>query len=345
MKTKILLFTLVVALSCEERASVEPVAQNAYSYLTFQKPADLVRFAQNRNPENGRSTQAPQPNFLSFNDVFRQAVLKLEQATSESEAYQILKEYQDVVVMKDSSIQSVIGHSNVYGDFINRDRIYRTQDVFHKVIDERFLVSTTSENYGDLLLVNSVSNLDKSKYTIVEYSTDEPAGDERGRTSSVCGQTYLVDYYHNPSGCRNDRKVFIGARATMINAGFSPMGFQVFVPWLRMEVWGERRLGTLCNWVNYETELSYRNVALRILSYQNTSNDPNFTVSQRVNYDFSLPDLTMCCYHSLLLANGPTGTEVVGENWGIGTYGFVNIRVEASSRGVGASNWASINCQ
>lgn len=344
------LLSLLIALSCSDDESlkvgslpVEDVGSSVTNMKKFDGYEDLNSFAANSNKTSvgGRRSSASDENFTSFYDIYYQAVEKISEVSSEEQALKLLDEYRDVLTVSDSSYVPTIGFANVYGYFINRDRVYQIGSTIVKVIDDTYVVSTDAKNYKVLLAINSINGIDEKEFKVTKYNTgvnvESSAG---GRTQARCGNVYLVDYYDNPSGCKNDRRVYIGTRASLVDYG-TVGGYQRIGPWLTIEIWGEIRNGW-CNWKPYGTDLSYRNIDIDILSYQNTSSDPIFTTSNRVNFAFNPADRTEYDSWKMVPYHNVTGTFIVGEN--AGDYGFTNVRIEATSRGVG-NNWAVINCQ
>lgn len=221
----------------------------------------------------------------------------------------------------------------------NRDRIYQTNDYLQKVIDDDFIVSAHKKNYNSLLKVNSITSLDPKVFKVTRYSNGG-SSTKGGRTAATCSSYYLVDYFVNQSGCKNDRRVYVKADAFLAITG-SVNGFQRLTPWVTSEVWGEIR-NIWCNWKTYQTELTLYNGSFTVLSYKNTSTDPVFTTSVRVPFSFAFPSYTSDTW-KITIFDGPTGTNIVGENVNP-PYVFTQIHIQATSRGVGG-NLAIIDCQ
>lgn len=349
MKTiKILIWLLaIITISCTEEKIASTngqtnVQEETYNLLNFNSAQEFLDYNIDNSKRAENHARLSSTSFISFDEVYLQALSELSLATDNNEEAKILQKYSDVIVLRDSTYTPII-EPKLYRDICNRDRIYQTGEFINKVVDSRSIVSTKKEFYNELLKINSITNLNSEKFNIIQYSQSANAV-TNGRTQSSCGNSYSVDYFQNYSGCSGDRRVVIEAKAYLAFVGFID-GFQVIYPWVSIEILGLKR-NSFCNWKRYTTILSSRNVSFACMSYQNISTDPVFTTSVRVPFTFSHADYTTTSDAiRLTVFNANTGTSIVGENpYKDGPYEFTQIRIEASSRGTD-NHWASINCQ
>ncbi|QLH32809.1 MAG: hypothetical protein HWD62_10625 [Cyclobacteriaceae bacterium] len=147
-----------------------------------------------------------------------------------------------------------------------------------------------------------------------------------------CGDQLQASYYNNPSGCKNDRTVSIRAYTSFTVAG------SFYTPNLISEAWGMKR-NWLCNWSHYETKLQTRdswiNVYMRIES----------SLGDGIYFVYDFPDYNGAndeYEHILFQGNMYAAIERLGGP--VPDIGLYRIHEEASSAGVGSSNWAIINC-
>ena len=336
---------MLLAFSCsEEKLKIAPQGTVDQNILNLTTDEDFFTYSSeidgNGNSKISGRKAEKKLGFTSFDDIYNQALKELSEAEDQDQEKSILNKYSDVVILLDSAYQPRIGVS-IYRKICNRNRIYQTGDIVHKVLDDQFMVSTDKGKLDELTKLNSVDNLDLKTFKLLRYSDGGYSG---GRTAGTCGNLWNIDYFENNSGCRDDRRVWAFAQAVFINTG-SINGFQRLLPWVNVNIHGQIR-NRLCNWNSYATVLSYRNVSFTVLSYQNTSSDPIFTSSIRVPYSASSPDFSSGSdSYGITIFDRSTGTPIVGENVTIGgPYQFTQIRVEATSRGVNG-NYAVINCQ
>jgi hypothetical protein len=279
--------------------------------------------------------------FVSFKDVYLMAFMELNEMNDESGQDYILNKYKDVLEIKDSVIRPVISLS-AYAEICNRERIYQTGDFINKVITDDYLITTHKSNYSKLLLINSIDIPDENSFRVVRLTSSIEAD---GRTKTSCGQEILVDYFHNRSRCKNDRRVWISAKTYFLY-------FQnnMYLPYSEIKVFGEKRNG-FCVWDGYQTELNYRNVSFSVNAF--ALENPNWgwitpENALRVPFTVTVPDYYGTSDVVAVTAfKGPTGAWLFISNGTVNAnplYEFTMIKIEASSRGTN-NNWAVINCE
>jgi hypothetical protein len=256
-------FLALVAFSCQSIEDTSITPAEVVPYLTFESPSELYEYVTNKsNITSGRFLDQPKREFVSFGSVVERAFSELDNASTESEFESILRNYQDVIVIRDSAVVPLISAST-YSRVCNRARIYVTGDRANKVIDDEYIVSSDISDLNKLSSINSILNLPKS-FTLIQYSQGLS---NAGRTKAGCGSSFIRQEYFNPSGCRNDRKVFIEGR--LYYQVFSYVGGgNRYLPWAEIEVYGARRNGFWCVWVlRYKTLHNFRNISFSVLSF------------------------------------------------------------------------------
>jgi hypothetical protein len=320
MKNLIPVFILLIALSCTDTAPVSP-RENAV--LRFKDANEIFSYVKNKN----------EGSFESFNDVFQEATKKLAEAKTEAEHTQLLETYRDVVILADDTYKPTLSNS-VYRAIINRDRLYIAGEHVHKVLNDQHIVYTKEENINALRRITSLDGLNQEIFKVASYQ-DTPVSPDDARTAASCGPTHQKDYFHNESNCRNDRRVWVRAHAFYAISGNN------YTPSVISEAWGELRRGTWCNWAQYHTRLSVRNCSFTVyITINGTNASYTFT-----NTD--LPDHTSDGdVYDYTIWNGPVlGGPITWTGGAIPTIEFSAIHEEATSRGVGETNWAVIDCQ
>lgn len=101
------------------------------------------------------------------------------------------------------------------------------------------------------------------------------------------------------------------------------------------EAWGKLRTGVFCRWKHYSTDLN--------------TTDSNFTVTATINgstrnYPIYVPAKSNYG-EDLLIYQGPVAQPIYWTGGAIPTIQFTRVITSATSRGVGAGNYAVLNCQ
>jgi hypothetical protein len=263
--------------------------------------------------------------FKSFDSLYRHALNLLEEA-SEGEKARLLEEYADIVEERDDRYVPVISNSN-YRKIINKDRIYISSQVAHKVVDNRYIVTTNLDNMEDLKKVSSISNLNVEEFKIIEYQNAKTLPSQKNLSS--CSSYYIVDYFANGRRCRDDRRIWLEASAHfLIDGPFAQ-------PWVSAIAYPMIRNGS-CNWNSYTNPTYAQN--LTFTSYHEVNGLGSYVTG-------SIPNLAATT-SVLTIFNGPVGPIYVQPSSGFSQ--FEAIHMEASSQGVGAddpSHYAVIDCQ
>jgi hypothetical protein len=79
------------------------------------------------------------------------------------------------------------------------------------------------------------------------FSSSDPA--PQGNLTNICSGYYIDDYFSNSSGCRNDRRAYVKARAVFYVDG------SYLLPYVQAMARAEYRTGTFCNWYQYSNIL------------------------------------------------------------------------------------------
>jgi hypothetical protein len=208
--------------------------------------------------------------------------------------------------------------------------VYLTKNFAHKVLDDTYIA------YGSRASLPMIRELDLQKarrssgVTVVKYqSPDEYTAVSGGRSQVACSSEMSATYYHNNSGCKNDRQVYVRAYTWLAVNGNS------YTPSVISAAKGKIR-NWLCNWNWYETLLYTRNCSLAVSV---TINDGT------LNY----PVMTFPDYNGIvdepehIIVNGPVGNAIIWQGGAVPSITFRQIHEEASSRGVNG-NWAILHC-
>jgi hypothetical protein len=354
--SKLLIFVAVLVLSCSEFSVDEisnsdsviiPTAVDPNNILFFPDPKSFLEFIEIKNSKVGsQNSRVSSDGFISFNNAVVSALDEFSLAEEENEALNILSNNKDIIILRGDTYGPVI--SGLYGDICNRDRIYQTSNNVNKVLNDEYIVSANKDKLDLLKNVERIDNLDTLIFSVRRISNSTDKTDNGGRTSSICGDNFLVDYFENNSGCKNDRRVWIKARTYF---GFFNDNF--YFPWTEILEYGELRKFT-CGWFPYRTILNSRNVLFTVNSFGLENPNWGWTTPQsalRIPFTATASDYygTTDMYNRVIF-HQPTGAMLFVANTTIpinsqisDPYGFTSIRVEASSRGTN-NNWAVLNC-
>ena len=287
----------------------------------------------NKSRAKGAGRKISNSGFQSLDDIYKKALDELSMAQTSEEIANLLKNYNDVIMLSDSTFVPKIDNE-FYRTICNRERIYESEGFVHKIIDNQFLVLAEKENLNRLRKIEFKDNLDTSIFKLVQYNNNSESKDETksSRTSSwTCTNNIETWYYYDPSGCKNDRKIYAAAGTWWLISGNN------FTPWLASRIWGRRRAGTLCYWYGYSTVLSYRNIQFDVKIVING-------ITHHFVLDEGIPDYYGTAEESekQIWNNSLTGSIT----WQGGTppaISFTRAVVEGSSRGTN-NNWVTIDC-
>ncbi len=327
---------------------ITPTAIDPNNILFFPDPKSLIDFLEIQNSKAGSENyRTSSEGFISFNAAFISVLDEFSQAEEENEALAILNKNQDIITLKGDTYVPVIS-SGLYGEICNRDRIYQTSNNVNKVLNDEYIVSTSKDKLSLLKKIETIDNLDTLIFSVRKVANTVDRTDSGGRTSSVCGDSFLVDYFENNSGCKNDRRVWIQAKTY-----FGYFNDDFYFPWTEIREFGELRKWT-CGWFPYATVLNSRNVSFTVNSFGLDNPNLGWTTPQlaiRIPFTDAPADYygTTDVY-SRYIYRQPTGAMLFVANTTIPInsqvnppYGFTSIRVEASSRGTN-NNWAVVSC-
>ena len=324
--------SVVLLLSCTEEQILQTESTDSpTNILEFADTQELNAYVNSAShPQNENGSRTILSTFESFDDVYKEALVKLDLAETIEQHDLILEEYSDVIYIEDSTYVPRI--KNVfYRKICNRGGLYVSDGFAHKVMGDEAIVYTGKANIEALGAIESVENLDETKFISTRYqeTTTDPSN---GRMLAACGAPEQNTYYYNPSGCNDDRRV-----TTYINPFWIVSGNNR-TPAALSQVYGELRTGFWCNWKNYETRLEHVDVSFTI-TYGTTLGTADVIVT--VPDYIGTTDVERYYSWNGALIGGPM-------NWN-GYSPLVIYTKEAqqkgTSRGVGTSNWAEIDCQ
>jgi len=337
MKKIISILILLIGFSCAEESIHQELDTSSLNgaILSFKNSEEMSSYVLNLS--TGKPPKASLiiggSEFQSLDDIYKTAINELSNAQTEEEITRLLKTYNDVVMLSDSTFVPRM-ESKFYRTICNRDRIYESEGLVHKVLDNQFILVANRDKVDNLRKIETTENLDLSVFKLQRYNDTESIGSAiNGRTmSDICSNTMEYSYYYDPSGCKNDRKVYVRAHIEWAMSGAN------YTPWLISETWGRRRAGTLCYWYFYDTKLNSRD------AYFDVKIVINGITNHYILTEASIPD-----YYGTV----DEGSHTIWNNyltgpitWQGGTppaISFTRAFVEASSQGTN-NNWVSVDC-
>lgn len=325
MKKHVLtILSFVIAISCSEQGdSVTPIGTSTWSEQNIRNFADvdeMFHFA------NGVSVA--DDHFLSYEEIYRDVLGKLENVQNEDEHEKLLKEYADIVYLEDETYYPILSNS-FYRKVIGRERIYSSGGFLHKVIDDEHIIVTEQNNLEQLRGLISIDNL-SDDFKVMTYQERTFAFSD-GRVEANCGQELKKDYHYNPSGCQDDRRAWIRAYSYYVISGSN------YTPTMISEGWGTRRTGVFCNWKEYETEIWTRNASYTVTVTINGTS---------VGYNLAFPDYNAANGDewSHVIYNGSVTGPIYWTGGAVPSIQFTKVHAECATRG-SHGGWAIINCQ
>jgi hypothetical protein len=336
MKKIIPIFIFLMGFSCSDESIHKEVDNSPQDLVTlsFNSSEEMSAYVLNaKNGTNPTGRESSSSKFQSINDIYKNALESFSVAETHEEIARLLKTYGDVVELSDSTFLPKL-KNEFYRTICNREGIYESEGFAHKVIDDQFIIVTKKENLKALRKIKSLDNLDQALFKLIAYNGNGFNNKSiNGRTlSDACANNMEYSYYYDPSGCKNDRKVYIAAGTWWVISGND------FTPWLASRTWGRRRAGTLCFWYGYSTILNYRGAYFDVK-----------IVINGITRHFILNNVSIPDYYGTLeesekqiwndFLTGPI-------TWQGGTppaISFTRAFVEASSRGTN-NNWVSVDC-
>lgn len=306
---------LAIAISCSD----DSIQVENSKILNFKNADEM--FDYKSNPSIASKT------FVSYDDVYHEALDKLSSAETEAEHTRLLEEYSDVVYLSEETYTPKLSNS-LYRKIINRNRIYQSGDFFHKVIDDQYIITAAKDDLETLTKLTSSENL-SNKFNVVKYQEGNYTPTD-ARTKGNCGQDLRKDYFYNQSNCRNDRRAWIRGYTWYAVSGYN------YTPSMISEGWGELRTGTWCNWKQYATEIWTRNASYTVSATINGSTQDFFL--QKPDYDANGDE------YEHIIHQGPVATAIYWSGGAVPTIQFTQIHAECRTRGTN-NNWAVLDCQ
>ncbi len=341
MKKLISILILLFSISCSEETLQKAVDDSSSDMpiLSFKSAVEMNTYLRSINTNsgslNGRSKSSK---FESFDDIYKKASQELSLAQTNDEVARLLKTYADVVTLLDSTFIPTM-QNKLYRTICNRERIYESEGYVHKVLDDQFIVISKKENLNSLRKINVGDKLDQSAFNLTQYS-DLSDGGNSGRTQAdVCANEMQYYLEYNPSGCKNDRRVYARTSTNWIISGNN------YTPHLIAETFAKRRAGTFCFWYFYNTVFHTRDADIRVrmvingITYNFILSKANGSIPD-YNLDGLIGEVEDYSLYNNDLQTGPT-------YWSSGpapVIGFTKAFFEASSRGTGDNNWVSVDC-
>jgi len=265
--------------------------------------------------------------FVSMNEVYRQALGELDKAETLEQHDEILTRYSDVISLTSDSAYVPTISNSFYRAIANRKGIYVSEGIAHRVFDSNWIIQTSLDNQAQLATITSITQLDKSVFTLVQYTMSENV--LGGRSQANCGVELRADYFRNMSNCKDDRRVWVRAYTERIISG------NLNTPYMISEAWGQIRSGVFCRWKFYDTEIN--------------STQSFFTVTLSINGDLRDYPITAPAKTTYggdhIFFRGNVGAAVSWAGGSIPSIQFTRVITSATSRGVGAGNFAVLNCQ
>lgn len=327
------IFTFVVIASCSDEGQ-EQIALVTLPSISFDGMQAMLNYGYEALGSNsaGRLASAKGVQvtdaFVSMNEVYRQALGELDKAETLEQHDEILTRYGDVISLNSDSTYVPTISNSFYRAIANRKGIYISEGIAHRVFDSNWIIQTSLDNQAQLETLTSITQLDKSIFTLVQYTNIENVLGGRNHTS--CGTGELrADYFRNMKKCKDDRRVWVRAYTERIVSGVSN------TPYMISEAWGEIRSGVFCRWKTYDTEIN--------------STQSFFTVTLSINgglrdYPITAPAKTTYGGDHVIF-RGNVGAAVSWAGGSIPSIQFTRVITSATSRGVGAGNFAVLNCQ
>lgn len=328
MKKLIPIFLLLIAISCsEESLKTSDESQfDSSNILSFKDGDEAFSYFQNAKKLSPNGFKSIQSEFLSVTE-------KLAALEDESAHSKLLDENKNLVRYVDYDYLPVM--ENVFYRVVcNLDRMYISNNLVHKVMDNYNIVFTDKKFFSELKALESVDNLDTKIFSLAPYKSAEE-GSESGRSKALCGSYVEQDYFKNLGGCNNDRRVWVSANASFVVSGY------MYRPTVIAQVYGQERRSS-CNWNRYDNIWHSKNCS--------------FTASVAINGSiYSYPE-TMADYDTPgpgyepehVMWNAYVGPAMAYSGGPTPSIQFSAIHLEGSSQGVDSSDpthWAVINCQ
>jgi hypothetical protein len=337
---KILTTLLIVSIfiSCNEQVLDNQIYQPLESSMIFtsHENFEIITNKVSKMSDQELDSWEQENHFVSYRSIINQANIEFNLISTEEEQKVFLKKYNDILTIKDSTLTSRI-NIHLYQSIVNREGIYETNGYLNKVVGE-YILTVRKENYQKIHSINSDNFNQKNeilkKQGISIFKFTGSNINTNARTNATCSTYMEAEYYDNPSGCRNDRRVYISAKSYVTFSAQSDGDWRQ--PRVELKVWGTIRNGW-CNWSDYGTQLEYRSVSFSLMGwiFQNGSATPT-------SYSINLVDYSTTYDRTSLPWDQPIGDRVL--NQAIYPAAFSSLHAEGSSRGVGY-NWAIIDCQ
>lgn len=325
-----LCFLALLATSCSEEQLLNETVPDYSLNLNFEDSDEMINYFNSTinggDNASQRTSIQVDSEFESFKEVYFKVSTKLNEAQTIEQHNFILSKYSDIIKLEDSMYVPKITDP-FYQAVCNKDGIYESGGYAHKVIDNKNMVITESENIKALQKVNSISGLDPEVFRVAAYNATSQS--DQGRAMANCGDNVIQSYFNNNSKCRDDRKVWARGFTSFIISGY------YYTPRAIAEIYGTFRNGW-CNWNTYETRLQSRDCSYTVTA---TLNGQNYSIIKSFPDDSGTEDR-----YNIVLSEGAIGGAIYWQGGAVPTIQFTQVNLEGTSRGVNG-NWVELNCQ
>mgnify|MGYP006269698173 CR=1 FL=1 len=172
-KPTFLLTLAIGALSYSCQDSFDSVDINSASeevrFRTFADTEDILQFGEVVfNASGSSSARVPEDEFISLHSLFMEANDLLDQAETIEEEQEIVSRYSSAIKLEGDRYVPTI-RNPLFRRLVGTDRIYKSDGMFHKVIDDQYLIIAEEKDLAGLIQTNSVDRLDKDRFQLVKY--------------------------------------------------------------------------------------------------------------------------------------------------------------------------------
>jgi hypothetical protein len=272
--------------------------------------------------------------FISLRTHLNNAFDALEKIESELEFNAFMERNKDILSFNGDEIVPTIELPTLQA-VVNRQGLYITGDFVNRILGNVVLSAHVSE-YSRLANVKSINDDLVRSGKASAFSFKGLTNHSTAKTQQACSSNMVQSISVTPGSCKNHRQVI--ARTEYWVDTYTDGTGTYYQPMVTLYVTGKKK-NLFCSWVDYETELDYRNVTFSAWAWLRTGMNQYASITEPRFFEFAIAD-----------AHTPFQLNLIWEqaigDWRFNQYtqsqAFETMHFEGKSRGVDA--WVSVIC-
>lgn len=274
--------------------------------------------------------------YVSIDKYLDNLLTELDRFTTREEVVRFVRnneKYLKMVINKNGDEEVEFQNISYYHSrpFLNQDQIVKVGDEFFKYISNLCVRSKDLSSLKQLKTVSDIKNSSLKYDTVAKLLFKSSENLDNNSRWGDEGVPYIFEEIHDPSWCKNDRKVRLTLEfVTSINTFWDPIFGTTYQHTVsRSALLEGRKKGIPCIWYGYSTVLTWNNFDFRYRIYFNG------TITSHT-WTFANTEQTSSGIHR------HNQIQFYVENWDLCDFEWTKKRTSASSRGM-AGKWLEVD--